>query len=441
MQGYINKCGIYIFDGYKKGGEYKMDGVIVALDIGSSKVCVAAGRLDKNRKVQILGITSFETFGVKSGVITDIDNVSDAIGNAVYKLEQLVDEKINDVVISIPQNICDLVENKGIVAVSSEDKEITENEIEKVLKAAKMINVPAGYEIVDVIPDQYIVDGYDNIKEPLGMSGSKLEVDAKILLCQTTVLNNIFKAVNKASLKVIDIIFEPLAISNATLYKDEKSMGCMIVDVGYDVTKIIVIKEDKIKYLNNINIAGVNISNDLSYCFKISTSEAEKVKLKYSNAYLGILQNNSNVRVTNKNGQEIEVSFKDLIDIMSARVEEILYMVRDKVASEGLMDDISSIVVVGGGISQFNYIETLGRNVFNKIVRIGTTEFVGANNPEFSTAVGTIKTYCKVNSNNYIVNNEEGNTFFKARSKSEEAATENKMGLVRKVKEIFKDFF
>ena len=109
-----------------------MDGVIVALDIGSSKVCVAAGKLDKNRKVQILGITSFETYGVKSGVITDIDNVCDAISNAVYKLEQLVDEKINDVIISIPQNICDLIENKGIIAVSSEDKEITENEIEKV---------------------------------------------------------------------------------------------------------------------------------------------------------------------------------------------------------------------------------------------------------------------------------------------------------------------
>ncbi|MCL2323599.1 MAG: cell division protein FtsA [Oscillospiraceae bacterium] len=418
-----------------------MDGVIVALDIGSSKVCVAAGRLDKNRKVQILGITSFETYGVKSGVITDIDNVCDAISNAVYKLEQLVDEKINDVIISIPQNICDLVENKGIVAVSSEDKEITENEIEKVLKAAKMINVPSGYEIVDVIPDQFIVDGYNNIKEPLGMSGSKLEVDAKILLCQTTVLNNIFKAVNKASLKVIDIIFEPLAISNATLYKDEKSMGSLIIDVGYDVTKIIVVKEDKIKYLNNINIAGVNISNDLSYCFKISSSEAEKIKLKYSNAYLGILQNSSNVKVVNKNGQDVEIPFKDLIDIMSARVEEILYIIRDKIASEGLLDDISSVVIVGGGISQFNYTETLGRNIFNKIVRIGTTEFVGANNPEFSTAVGTIKTYCRVHNSNYIINSEEGNNYLKSRSKTEEAISESKIGIVRKVKEIFKDFF
>ncbi len=415
-----------------------MDGVIVALDIGSSKVCVAAGKLDKNKKVQILGTTSFETFGVKSGVITDIDNVSDAISNAVYKLEQLIDEKINDVVISIPQNICDLVENKGIVAVSSEDKEITQNEIEKVIKAAKMINVPSGYEIVDVIPDQFIVDGYNNIKEPLGMSGSKLEVDAKILLCQTTILNNIFKAVNKASLKVIDIIFEPVAISNSTLYKDERVIGCMVIDVGYDVTKIIIIKDDKIKYLNNINIAGVNISNDLSYCFKISSTEAEKIKLKYSNAYLGA---QNYIRVVNKNGQEIEVPFKDLIDIMSARVEEILYLVRDKVAAEGFLDDISSIVIVGGGISQFNYIETLGRNIFNKIIRIGTTEFVGANNPEFSTVVGTIKTYCKVISSNYVTSNEEGNVYSKSKSRVEETNVENKIGIVKKVKEIFKDFF
>ncbi|MFD3156472.1 cell division protein FtsA [Haloimpatiens sp. FM7330] len=416
-----------------------MNEYIIGIDIGSSKVCAAVGKFDKYNKLQIIGITSVKCTGIKKSVVVDIDDTAKAINECIVQLERMVDIEIKDVYISLPGEISELIWNKGVIAISSEDREIKKNDVDRVLQAAKLISVPSDKEIIGVVPQQYIVDGYENIKEPIGMSGLRLEVEAQVIVAKSTIINNLFKSVNRAEVRIKGIVLQPLAISKIVLDREEVEMGTVLVDVGAQNTEMSVFKSENLCGTDMISLGGNNISNDISLCLKIPYSEAEKIKTKYANIVKTNEDYNEKIKVNSAYDSVIEIDYNVLNQIIEARVEEILYFVKQNLIKNNYYDEISEIVIVGGGISFIKGIEEFAREILGKSVRIGSPHYTGANSPLYATCVGIVEdvanSYKHLQSPN---TNEHVNDKVNNKVEYDE---ENNDGFFNKMREFFTDFF
>ena len=215
---------------------------------------------------------------MKKGVIVDIDSTAKAIEQAVIQLRNMTDKDIQSVYINISGSHATLFRNRGVIAVTSEDKEITSDDVRRVLHSVKVFALPPDKEIIDVIPYQYIVDGYDEIRDPIGMFGTRLEVDACIVTCNSTTLRNIIRSVEKAGLLIDGVILEPFAISEILLTQDEKELGVVVIDVGAGKTEISVFSGGVLRSSDSIPVGGDSITNDLAVGLKTSFADAEKIK-------------------------------------------------------------------------------------------------------------------------------------------------------------------
>ena len=363
---------------------------IVGIDLGSSKICGAVGKISSNGKLQIIGITSVVCSGLNKSVVIDIDSTAEAIKQCVTQLERMTDTQISEGYISLPGGICELVRNTGMIAISSEDREIKQSDVDRVIEAAKLISVPSDKEIVGVEPEQYIVDGYDNIKDPRGMSGVRLEVEAQVVMAQSTVVSNLLKSVKRAGIKVNGIVLQPSAISEAVLRKEEKDMGIALVDVGAETIDISIYKSAKLKYTSILQLGGDNITNDISVCLKVPFSEGERLKLKYGSLVKGKEVDVEKIRVKDSYDNLMEIDNNLLVDIIEARVEELLNLIKRNLLNSGFYKEISGVVIVGGGISLFRGTTELSKEILDKSVRIGSPDYVGAASPIYVTAVGIV---------------------------------------------------
>jgi cell division protein FtsA len=418
-----------------------MDEYIVGMDIGSSKICGAAGKIDKQGKLQIVGIKSVCCSGLKKGIVVDIDSTSDSIRDCIEQLNRMIDKEITSVYISLPGGISELIPSQGVIAISSEDREVRKSDIQRVLNAAKAISIPSNKEIIGVIPNEYILDGYDNIKDPVGMSGLKLEVDAHVILAQTTIVSNLIKSVRKAGLNVNGIVLEPLAVSQIALKRDEVKMGVALLDIGAEKIDISVYKNGNILYTDMIPFGGNTITNDIALCLKIPFSEAEKLKLKY-----GSIEKQSNliantIKVNVAYNDIINVDYSILIDIIEARVDEYLSLIKNRLQQSGYLTDISGMVIVGGGISFFDGICELTRNKFDKPVRIGVPEYIGASSPVCNTAVGVIKDVVKTSNYAEVVKSNKESYRNKNEKLDESKLETEETGVISKIKGFLADFF
>lgn len=423
-----------------------MSGYIIGMDIGSSKICAAAGKVDKHGVVQIMGITSSICSGVQKGIVVDIDSTSESIAKCISSLERMIDTKITGVYISLPGVISELISNKGVVAVSSEDKEIKENDVKRVLKASKVITIPSDKEIIGVIPQQYIIDGYDKIKDPIGMSGLRLEVDAQLILAQSTVVNNFFKSINKSGIKVLGIVFQPIAISEVILKREEIERGVAVVDVGADCINIYIYFGSKLVHIDSIPLGGNIITNDIAICLKLPFSEAEKLKIKYGNVSKNCDNYNSNLEVISNYNAKIKVDFSMLKQIIEARIEEILCMIGEKISASGHYEKLSGIVIVGGGLALIKDVEEFSEEILQKPVRIGIPNYIGASSPLYASVVGIVKDVADVVKNRKNVFSNEKSTEKKSDEWTKEKGKnlnkdENNTGFLLKIKEFFTDFF
>lgn len=425
-----------------------MNEYVIGIDVGSSKICAAAGKVDKYGRMQIMGITSANCNGVKKGIVVDIDSTSESVKQCIDGLERMVDIKITEAYISLPGGISELVWNKGVVAVASEDREIKENDVKRVIKASKIITIPSDKEIIGVIPQQYIIDGYDKIKDPIGMSGLRLEVDAQIILAQTTVVNNLFKSVDKAGIRVAGIVFQPLAISEVALKKEEIERGVALVDVGAESINIYMFEGGNLAGISTIALGGNTITKDIAVCLRLPFSEAEKLKIKYGS--VGPDSNNSDfkIEVTADYNDKISVDYHMLKQVIEARVEEILYIISGELRSSEHYEKASGIVIVGGGLALIKGIEDFGRDILQKPIRVGTPEYIGAASPLYAAAVGAVKDASdsiSTKDKNFMAKNENENEnaqreWAREKNKNEEEK-ENSSGFVSKIKEFFTDFF
>lgn len=423
-----------------------MNDYIIGIDVGSSKICAAAGKMDKHGKMRIMGITSAICNGVKKGIVVDIDSTSESIKQCIDSLERMVDIKITDAYIALPGGISELVWNKGVVAVASEDREIRNNDVKRVIKASKIITIPSDKEIIGVIPQQYIIDGYDKIKDPVGMSGLRLEVDAQIILAQTTVVNNLFKSIEKAGIKVTGIVFQPLALSEVVLKKEEVERGVVLVDAGAESINIYNFQGGNLLSISSIALGGNTITNDIAVCLKLPFSEADKLKIKYGSVGEGSTNNDIKIEVNADYNNKINVDQGMLKQVIEARVEELLYIIRDELKSNGCYEKISGIVFVGGGFALIKGIEDFSKGVLQKPVRVGNPEYIGAASPLYAAAVGVVKDAAdSVKDKGFRVKTEKETEitereWTKEKDKYEEKKG-NGTGFISRLKEFFTDFF
>ena len=417
-----------------------MNGYIVGIDLGSSKICGAVGKVSGNSKLQIIGITSVVCSGLNKSVVIDIDSTAEAIKQCVTQLERMTDTQISEGYISLPGGICELITNTGIVAISSEDREIKQCDVDRVIEAAKLISVPYDKEIVGVEPKQYIVDGYDNIKDPRGMSGDRLQVEAQVVMAQSTVVNNLLKSVKRAGIKVNGIVLQPSAISEAVLRKEEKDMGISLVDIGAETIDISIYKSGRLKYTSIIQLGGSNITNDISICLKVPFSEGERLKLKYGSLFKSNGNDAEKIRVKDSYDNLMEIDNDLLVDIIHARSEEILHLIKSNLLNSGLYKEVSGVVIVGGGISLFRGATDLSKAILEKPVRIGCPDYVGAASPIYVTAVGIVVQAV----NNFNIGNNSSEQSDEYSYGTKEVSKKNKQeknGFALKIKEFFADFF
>lgn len=423
-----------------------MSNTVVALDIGSSKVCVVLAETNK-KQFNILGVGTSECKGVKKGIIVDIDSTVEAIEEAVLQAEQMSNREIKSTFVNIPGGYAELYGNKGVIAVSSDNKEIISDDVKRVLQAARVFSVASDKEIIDVIKEQFIVDGYGDIKDPIGMKGVRLEVDVNLVVASFTTVQNIVRSVEKSGLKIDGIILEPLGTSMVTLSNDEKELGVALVDIGAETTDVSVFYKGSLLFTKTIPVGGGHITNDISMVCKISHSDSEKIKKKYGVASSNLVKPEETIKIGALGGEgETTVSLYEVAEVMEARISELLYLIRSTIEKEDVGEKLSAgVVITGGGLFNIKGIQEVAQAHFDIPVRFGYPNFIGVASPMYSASTG-IAIYA-------LKNRRRSDTLMsidKFNGIEDEVAVdidyekeekEEKPGIFGKVKEFFSDFF
>jgi cell division protein FtsA len=371
----------------------RKDNLIVGLDIGTTKICAIVAEASEDG-VDIVGIGTHPSKGLRKGVVVDIDATVDSIKHAVEEAELMADCEITSVYAGIAGGHIDGFNSHGIVAVKNQ--EVAESDVRRVIDAAKAVAIPMDREVIHVIPQEFIVDEQDGIREPIGMSGVRLEAKIHIVTAAVTSAQNIVKCANKAGLNVVDIVLEPLASAEAVLAQDERELGVCLIDIGGGTTDIAVFVDGSIKHTSVLGIGGYHLSNDVAVGLRTPFDEAERIKKRFGVASARFLGSDDIITVPSVGGRRPrEVSRKILCEIIEPRVEEILELAHRELVKSGLDARIPSGVVLTGGCAALAGIGELAEEIFEAQVRLGAPANVGGlqdvvRDPMYATGVGLI---------------------------------------------------
>ncbi|MBP2077551.1 cell division protein FtsA [Oceanobacillus polygoni] len=364
--------------------------ILVSLDIGTTAIKVIIGEV-LNDSLNIIGVGTAKSNGMKKGAIVDIDQTVHSIRNAVEQAERMVGMQIESVVVGINGNHVQLQPCHGVVAVQSENREIGDEDVTRVIDGAQVISIPPEREIIDVIPKQFIVDGLDEITDPRGMIGVRLEMEGTIITCSKTVLHNILKCVERANLQVSDICLQPLAAGTIALSKDEKNMGVALIDVGGGCTTVSVFGNDHLVSTSIISLGGDNITKDLSIGLRTSTEEAEDIKLNYGHAFYDDASEEETFEVsiigsnTRETYNQLQIS-----DMIEARLEEIYAYVEREIRKMGYQELPGGYVLTGGTSSMPGSLE-LAQDLFRSNVRVAIPDYIGVREAQYTAGIGILQ--------------------------------------------------
>jgi cell division protein FtsA len=374
-----------------RGSDGNMENIIAGLDIGTSKVSAVLAKVS-SKGFHVLGVGISPNNGMKKGVVVDIDSTTKAVEQAIEQLQNMTNMEVNSVFINISGGHAVLYENRGVIAVTREDREIIREDVMRVMQSAKIFALPPEKEVVDVIPRQFIVDGYDEIRDPIGMFGTRLEVDASIVACSSTALQNLVRSVERAGLDILGVVTEPLALGEVLLTTDEKELGVVIVDVGAGKTEYSVFENGILRSSDFIPVGGDSITNDLAVGLRISFSEAENLKKQYGLVKAEYIEQETiPIRDITEDSTR-EIGMDELCEIIEARVYEIFFLVNRELVKSGIKSKLSSgVVVTGGGVSFLKGSKEVAQEVMGMPVRIGIPEYIGVNSPVYSSGVGIAK--------------------------------------------------
>ncbi|MFX3622638.1 MAG: cell division protein FtsA [Ectobacillus sp.] len=364
--------------------------IYVSLDIGTSHVKVIIGEM-VNESLNIIGVGNVKSNGLKKGSIVDIDETVQSIRKAIEQAERMVGMHIERVVVGVSANQVQLLPCHGVVAVSNENREIGNEDVLRVLEAAQVVSIAPEREIIDVIPRQFIVDGLDEINDPRGMIGVRLEMEGHLVTGARTLLHNLLRCVERAGLEIVDICLQPLAAASVALSSDEKNMGVALVDIGGGSTTLAVFEEGELKVTSVLPIGGDHITKDITIGLKTTTENAEKLKIKYGHAFYDTASEEEVFTVPIMGSDQTEqFTQRDLADIIEARVEEILMFVQQELRKLGVKQLPSGYVLTGGVVAMPGVLE-LAQEVLNHNVRVAIPDYIGVREPQYTTGVGLIK--------------------------------------------------
>lgn len=413
------------------------DGMIVGLDLGTTKVTTIIAEVDENGQANVVGVGHRAAQGMQRGVVINIEKTVEAIKGSVEDAERMAGVQVGGVIAGIAGDHIRSINSKGVIAISRSSQrdrtgEIEQRDVERVVEAAKAVNLPMDREVLHVLPQEFAVDDQKHIKEPIGMAGVRLEADVHIITGAVASAQNIHRCVERAGMDVRDLVLEPLASSYAVLSGDERELGVGLMDIGGGTSDIAVFHEGAIRHTSVIGLGGENVSRDLSLGLRTPVEHAEKIKLKYGHCYLPDLDDSEEVEIPGIGGRPARKVPRRLIaDIVQPRMEEMFELAMVEIRKAGVWDMLTSGIVLTGGASQIEGAAKLAEEIFELPVKVGYPTGLGglmesARSPVYSTCVGLVLYGLRVGDSLEILKGDESKVFSK---------------ILRRMRGWFEDFF
>jgi len=405
--------------------------LIVGLDIGTSKVVAIVGELGEDGELEIVGIGSHRSTGLKKGVVVNIESTVQSIQRAVEEAELMAGCNIHSVYVGIAGNHIRSMNSHGIVAIR--DREVYELDVERVIDAAQAVAIPADQKILHILPQEYLIDEQEGVRQPLGMSGVRLEAKVHLVTCAANAMQNIVKCINRCGLEVDEVILEQVASSYAVLTDDEKELRVCLVDIGGGTTDIAIFTDGAIRHTGVIPIAGDQVTNDIAMALRTPTQYAEELKIKYACALASITRPEETIKVPGVGDRPPRnLSRQALAEVVEPRYEELFNLVQAELRRSGYEELLAGGVVLTGGTSKMEGAVELAEEIFHMPVRLGVPQNIKGltdivNNPIYATGVGLLK---------YGITHSTGGA-----NKSGKSPAENFEGLLDKLKSWFKGNF
>jgi cell division protein FtsA len=367
--------------------------VIVGLDIGTTKICAVVGELT-DEGVQIIGMGSHPSEGLRKGVVVNIETTVNSIKKAVEEAELMAGCEITGVLTGIAGGHIKGINSHGVIAVKG--KEVTRREVERVIDAARAVAIPTDREVLHILPQEFILDGQEGIQDPVGMSGVRLEAKVHIVTGAVASAHNLIKCCNQAGLDVDDLVLQSLASGEAVLTDEERNLGVVLLDFGGGTTDLAIFQGDAIKHTGVLALGGNNLTTDLAMGLRTPLKEAEKLKKHFGSALVSLVAKDDVVQVESIGGQRPRRIKRTIVsEILEPRVEEILTLLQMEVERSGVTQQASGSIVLTGGSSLLEGLVDMAEQVFNLPARLGYPTGVGGlkevvNNPMYATAVGLV---------------------------------------------------
>lgn len=368
---------------------------IVGLDIGTTKICAIIGEINDQDQVEVVGIGTSKSTGMRKGVVVNIEQTAQSIRQAVEDAELMSDRQIDSVYAGIAGSHIMGSNSEGIIAIKG--GVVTQKDVDRVIDAARVLAIPADREVIHTLPQEYIIDNQRGIIDPLGMSGIRLEVKVHVVTGAVSSAQNIVRCCKRSDLQVADLALESLASAKAVLSREEREIGVALVDLGGGTTDIAIFANDAIKHTAVLALGGQNVSNDIAFGLRTPIASAERIKIKYGCALASMVRNDEVIEVPSVGGREPRRVSRDMLAIIcEPRIAEILSLVDQILVKSGYKNMLGAGIVLTGGTSLIEGCAILGEQIFGLPTRIGYPQGIGGlkdvvSSPQFSTAVGLLK--------------------------------------------------
>lgn len=374
----------------------KDDRLVVGLDIGTTKICTIVAESGNGGPPEIIGLGTSPSRGLRKGVVVNIELTVDSIKRAVEEAELMAGVEVDSVFAGIAGGHIKGFNSRGVIAISGKNREVTQADIDRVIDAAKAIAIPVDREVIHVLPQEFIIDDQGGIKEPLGMSGVRLEAEVHIVTGAVTSAQNLIKCINRAGLEVQDIVLQQLASSEASLTSDEKELGIILIDIGGGTTDIAVFVDGSIWHTAVLPLGGDHLTNDIAIGLRTPTAEAEEIKKKYGCALASLVKGDETIEVPSVGSRRPRVLSRQMLcEIIQPRLEEIFTLVGQEVKRAGYDEAVAAGVVLTGGASIMEGVPELAEQIFDLPARrgfpTGVTGLVDViSSPIYATGVGLV---------------------------------------------------
>ncbi|MEH6580419.1 MAG: cell division protein FtsA [Halioglobus sp.] len=368
--------------------------MIVGLDIGTSKVVAIVGELGVDGTIEVVGIGSNPSKGLKKGVVVNIESTVQSIQRAIEEAELMAGCQIHSVYVGIAGSHIRSLNSHGIVAIR--DREVYGLDLERVIDAAQAVAIPADQKVLHILPQEYVIDSQEGIKEPLGMSGVRLEAKVHLVTCAVNAAQNIEKCIRRCGLEVEEVILEQLASSYSVLTEDEKELGVCLVDIGGGTTDIAIFTDGSIRHTGVIPIAGDQVTNDIAMALRTPTQHAEEIKIKYACALTQLAGADETIKVPSVGDRPPrDLSRQALAEVVEPRYDELFTLVQAELRRSGFEDMVPAGIVLTGGTSKMEGVVELAEEIFHMPVRVGFPASVKGltdivRNPIYATGVGLL---------------------------------------------------